>query len=97
MLRAGSATWRPLPPRSPTSPTRVTRKSRPSGSAWRRPVTRTNTDAETKSDYLFVTNREKKGLLDLASKVARAGADSAEIKTLGEELSKSIQAAIAPE
>ncbi|WZO99283.1 hypothetical protein EP7_000882 [Isosphaeraceae bacterium EP7] len=56
-----------------------------------------NTDAETKGDYLFVTNREKKGLLDLASKVGRAGADTGEIKTLGDELTKLFGAAIAPE
>ena len=30
-----------------------------------------NTDVETKADYMFITNREKKGLLDLATKIAR--------------------------
>ena len=33
-----------------------------------------NTDVETKADYMFVTNREKKGLLDLAGRIGRAGA-----------------------
>jgi hypothetical protein len=56
-----------------------------------------NTDAETKGDYLFVTNKEKKGLLDLASKVGRAGTDAGEIKTLGEDLTKLFHAAIALE
>jgi len=55
-----------------------------------------NTDVETKSDYLFVTNREKKGLLDLASKIARAGAD-ADVPALGAELDRLFEAAIAPE
>ena len=33
-----------------------------------------NTDLDTKSDYMFVTNREKKTLVDLASRIGRAGA-----------------------
>ncbi|MDG3007225.1 hypothetical protein [Paludisphaera mucosa] len=58
-----------------------------------------NTDVETKTDYIWVTNREKKGLLDLASKVGRAGAGAtaAELDALGVELAKAVEAAIAPE
>lgn len=58
-----------------------------------------NTDVETKGDYMFVTNREKKGLLDLASRVARAGANAteADLRTLGEDLARTFDAAIAPE
>ena len=58
-----------------------------------------NTDVETKADYMFVTNREKKGLLDLALTDRRAGADAsaADLENLGAELSRSFQAAIAPE
>jgi hypothetical protein len=55
-----------------------------------------NTDMETKADYMFVTNKEKKGLLDLAAKIARAGAD-ADLDALGVELSRQFEAAIAPE
>lgn len=58
-----------------------------------------NTDAETKADYMFITNREKKTLVDLAARIARAGADAtpAAIEALGAELSRTFQAAIAPE
>jgi hypothetical protein len=58
-----------------------------------------NTDVETKSDYMFVTNKERKGLLDLASKIGRAGADAspADLENLNRELSRLFQAAIAPE
>ncbi len=58
-----------------------------------------NTDVETKSDYMYVTNREKKGLLDLASKIGRAGANvsAAELEKFGDELSHLFEAAIAPE
>src|SRR3954452_16512907 len=31
-----------------------------------------NTDVETKEDYMFVTNKEKKGLVERAAKIARA-------------------------
>ena len=55
-----------------------------------------NTDVETKADYMFVTNREKKGLLDLAAQIGRAGAD-ADLNALGGELSRLFNAAIAPE
>jgi hypothetical protein len=54
-----------------------------------------NTDAETKADYMFVTNRERKGLTDLAARIARAGAGEEE--ALGTELSRLFNAAIAPE
>ena len=58
-----------------------------------------NTDVETKGDYMFVTNREKKGLLALASKVGRAGAGAkpADLEALGAELDDLFQKAIAPE
>jgi hypothetical protein len=58
-----------------------------------------NTDVETKGDYMFVTNREKKGLLDLASRIGRAGANAspAALQALGDELARAFHAAIAPE
>jgi hypothetical protein len=58
-----------------------------------------NTDLETKADYMFITNREKKGLVDLASRIGRAGAGAtaADLENLGAELSRTFQAAIAPE
>ena len=58
-----------------------------------------NTDVETKGDYMFVTNREKKGLLDLASRIVRAGAgaSSDDLEKLGAELSRAFHAAIAAE
>ena len=58
-----------------------------------------NTDVETKADYMFVTNREKKGLLDLASRIGRAGADAkaADLEALGSQLADQFQMAIAPE
>ncbi len=58
-----------------------------------------NTDVETKADYMFVTNREKKGLLDVASRIGRAGANAsaADLQKLGTELSRLFHAAIAPE
>ena len=48
---------------------------------------------------MFVTNKEKKGLLDLASKIGRAGADAtaADLATLSAELDRLFEAAIAPE
>jgi hypothetical protein len=55
-----------------------------------------NTDMETKGDYMFVTNREKKGLLDLAARIGRAGA-AANADALGAEASRLFQAVIAPE
>lgn len=58
-----------------------------------------NTDVETKGDYMFVTNKERKGLLDLASKIGRAGgnATAADLEGLNRELSHLFHAAIAPE
>lgn len=58
-----------------------------------------NTDVETKGDYMFVTNREKKGLLDLAGRIARSGAaaKAADLDTLGSQLADLFQKAIAPE
>ena len=58
-----------------------------------------NTDVETKSDYMFVTNKERKGLLDLASKIGRAGANAgaAELDAFNSELASLFHAAIAPE
>jgi hypothetical protein len=54
-----------------------------------------NTDVESKADYMFITNRERKGLLDLASRIARAG--DAEPEALGNELERLFHAAIAEE
>jgi hypothetical protein len=54
-----------------------------------------NTDVETKSDYMFVTNRERKQLLDVASSIARAGAD--DLDKLSTDLARVFHAAIAPE
>lgn len=58
-----------------------------------------NTDADTKADYMFITNREKKALLDLASKIGRAGANASQqdIEGMGAELSRLFRASIAPE
>jgi hypothetical protein len=58
-----------------------------------------NTDLETKSDYMFITNREKKGLLDLASRIGRAGAaaTAADLEALAAELARDFAAAVAPE
>jgi hypothetical protein len=58
-----------------------------------------NTDVETKADYILITNAEKKGLLALASKIARAGANArpGELEALGTELDDLFQKAIAPE
>lgn len=55
-----------------------------------------NTDAETKSDYIWVNNREKKALLDVAAKIARAD-EKADLAALGAELTKAFEAAVAPE
>lgn len=58
-----------------------------------------NTDAETKEDYMFVTNKEKQGLLALAQRAGRMGdrAEPAEIEALGGELAAQFRQAIAPE
>lgn len=58
-----------------------------------------NTDVETKEDYMYITNREKKTLLDLARRIARTGADAsqADIEALGAELAHAVEAALAPE
>lgn len=58
-----------------------------------------NTDVETKGDYMFVTNREKKGLLDLAGRIARSGAaaKAADLEALGSQLAELFHKAIAPE
>jgi len=58
-----------------------------------------NTDAETKEDYMFVTNKEKKGLVALAARISRAGANAsaADLEGLGAELSRLFESAIAPE
>lgn len=58
-----------------------------------------NTDVETKEDYMFITNKEKKGLLEIASKIARLGADAkaADIEALASQLDEEFKKAIAPE
>ncbi|WP_337174476.1 hypothetical protein [Paludisphaera sp.] len=55
-----------------------------------------NTDVETKEDYIWVTNREKKALLDVAARIARAD-EQADLAALGAELTKAFDAAVAPE
>jgi len=54
-----------------------------------------NTDVETKADYMFVTNRERKQLLDLASRIARAGEN--ELENVSTDLARMFQTVIAPE
>jgi hypothetical protein len=56
-----------------------------------------NTDVETKEDYMFITNKEKKGLLDLAGRIARAGSGTTDLEALMSELNRQFDAAIAPE
>jgi hypothetical protein len=58
-----------------------------------------NTDVETKEDYVFITNKEKKALVDLAGRLARAGAGAtpANLQALGALLDDLFQRAIAPE
>jgi hypothetical protein len=58
-----------------------------------------NTDVETKADYIFVNNREKKALLEVAGKIGRAGANASasELEDLGVELDGLVRKAIAPE
>jgi len=58
-----------------------------------------NTDIETKADYMFITNREKKDLVALASRVGRtnASATAADVERLGTELSELFKKSIAPE
>jgi hypothetical protein len=54
-----------------------------------------NTDVETKEDYMFVTNREKKGLLELAQKIG--GGAQSDIAALSTTLADVFDKAIAPE
>ncbi len=54
-----------------------------------------NTDVETKGDYMFITNRERKQLLDLAGRIARAGAN--ELENVQADLARVFPAAIAAE
>jgi hypothetical protein len=58
-----------------------------------------NTDVETKEDYMFVSNREKKALLALASRIARAGAEAkaSELEAMSAELAELFSKSIAPE
>ncbi len=58
-----------------------------------------NTDVETKEDYMFITNREKAGLLALAQKAARLdpAAPASEVEALADQLGAQFRAAIAPE
>lgn len=55
-----------------------------------------NTDVETKEDYLFITNREKKELLGLAQKVAGLN-DHAAIAKAAQELEALVAKSVAPE
>lgn len=55
-------------------------------------------DADTKEDYMFVNSKEKKGLLELARKVAQLGkAKPADIEQAGKDLDALFAKAIAPE
>jgi hypothetical protein len=58
-----------------------------------------NTDATTKEDYLFINNKEKKALLELARRVGQlgAGATEAEIRAIQEEILALFDKSIAPE
>jgi hypothetical protein len=58
-----------------------------------------NTDVETKEDYMFITNKEKKGLLTLAQQAGRMDARTApaDIQALGGEIGEQFRRAIAPE
>jgi hypothetical protein len=58
-----------------------------------------NTDVETKEDYMFITNKEKQGLLALAQKAGRmdAQANPADIEALAADLAGQFGKAIAPE
>lgn len=58
-----------------------------------------NTDVETKEDYMFVTNREKKDLLALAQKVGATGADATvdDIEKASAMLSEMVEKALSEE
>jgi hypothetical protein len=57
-----------------------------------------NTDVETKEDYMFVTNREKKELLSLAQRVGgMAGASADDLKKASAELTAMVEKALAEE
>ncbi len=58
-----------------------------------------HTDADSGDDYLWISTKEKKQLVDLAQKVSKMGADTSadDIKAAGEELTKTFDGAIAPE
>ncbi len=55
-----------------------------------------HTDAETQEDYIWIDSKEKQGLLDLASRAARA-ADVAAVEGVRMELAKAFAAAMKPE
>jgi hypothetical protein len=58
-----------------------------------------NTDVETKEDYMFVTNREKKELLAMAQKVAQMNADAQPdaIRAAIDDLGTLVEKVLAPE
>jgi hypothetical protein len=58
-----------------------------------------NTDVETKEDYMFVTNKEKQGLLALAQKIAKlgSGATADDVRALGTDLESQVSKALAAE
>ena len=57
-----------------------------------------NTDVETKEDYMFITNREKKDLLALARSISQADKSSAaDIQKLASDLADRFGKAIAPQ
>ena len=58
-----------------------------------------NTDATTKQDYLFISGKEKKALLELAHRAGQLGAEAktAEIHAVQEALAAQFDKAIAPQ
>ena len=58
-----------------------------------------NTDVETKDDYMFITNKEKKELLSFAQKVAQMGgsATADEVRKVGSDLEALFAKSIAQE
>jgi len=55
-----------------------------------------HTDAETQDDYIWIDSAEKKGLLDLARKIAQT-TDAAALGGMADELSGLFMAAMQPE
>ena len=58
-----------------------------------------NTDAVTKEDYMFINSKEKKELIALAKRIGQmgAGAKTADIRAVQDELASTFDKAVAPE